>query len=879
MGSWRRVISVAAVAFCFVVPLAPAWGAPVLGQNILSNWSFESDAHGSPGQWQVSAGVWNRRSSDPTAADGTYYYSAQKSGNATIYQDVDLTAKGYDADRLATGGYYVSYGGYQRCWPESLPWTTDLGRISLNQYTSGGPSGGSANGSDNMDWRYSVGAWGRTANDHWRLNADTTELRYTFETLRTDLFDSWNDAWLDVAFVTVNEYAIWTWGDTSASHAGTGSWNAGSLTVGDTSDGGVHVTNGGTMTTDNLTLGLQSSAFGTLDLVGATLNVNGTAWAGPGTANIAGGGLWTSGNNVYVGTSNGFGTVNLDDGNWNAGGRVIVGGRGSGEMNISSEGQWTTDGEVYFGFYAGYGARGTANVDGGSWNAGDTVAVGASGAGEVNVFSGGQWTTDGEAIVGIKIWASTPAEGGTVNIDGGTWNAGYVRIGEGATGEVNISNDGQWTTDGSVLLGRISYGDVGHGVVNLKGGAWYANGNLAIGYVGTGTGEVNITGGTMYTAVAPIISDTGTLRLDGGQWRHTGDLPLPGGGRFRFLSGTLAVTDGTLTGLDATVSEGRHVQMIGSSALLQVERQSFGAGSSLTLDGATLEVTSGGSVTFSGPLHFAAGGGTVRLRNARLFYAAGTLALAGGEVVGSGELLIGAAGVDLGSTEQPGGLLGTSDTERLTVYGDVTGSGSLMNVTVFGDVSVGDSAGEMSLENVLFTSASTVAMGILGPEEDMRDRMVIGPGVDFAGCRIEIDFVAFTPDPADVFDLFDPAGEADLAATLAGAAVITPDNWWLDTATGVLTRDPELPTLGDANLDGVVNDDDLSLVLANWNQDVTGDPDSGWGRGEFSGVAPVNDSDLSLLLANWTGGSQVPEPTTLGLLSVGALVLAWRRGR
>ena len=84
---------------------------------------------------------------------------------------------------------------------------------------------------------------------------------------------------------------------------------------------------------------------------------------------------------------------------------------------------------------------------------------------------------------------------------------------------------------------------------------------------------------------------------------------------------------------------------------------------------------------------------------------------------------------------------------------------------------------------------------------------------------------------------------------------------------------------GDANLDGVVNDADLSLLLANWNQDATGDPDGGWGRGEFNATAPVDDADLSLLLSNWTGAGVVPEPATISILAAMAVGLLARRQR
>ena len=76
---------------------------------------------------------------------------------------------------------------------------------------------------------------------------------------------------------------------------------------------------------------------------------------------------------------------------------------------------------------------------------------------------------------------------------------------------------------------------------------------------------------------------------------------------------------------------------------------------------------------------------------------------------------------------------------------------------------------------------------------------------------------------------------------------------------------------GDADADGDVDDDDLSLLLAHWGQDTDCQ------YGEFSGVVPVNDDDLSLLLANWTGSTVIPEPATLSLLAVSAMILQRHR--
>ena len=78
---------------------------------------------------------------------------------------------------------------------------------------------------------------------------------------------------------------------------------------------------------------------------------------------------------------------------------------------------------------------------------------------------------------------------------------------------------------------------------------------------------------------------------------------------------------------------------------------------------------------------------------------------------------------------------------------------------------------------------------------------------------------------------------------------------------------------GDADRDGDVDDDDLSLLLANW-----GSENATCQKGEFSGQAPVDDDDLSLLLANWTGAAgAVPEPATIGLIALGGVALLRRK--
>ena len=85
---------------------------------------------------------------------------------------------------------------------------------------------------------------------------------------------------------------------------------------------------------------------------------------------------------------------------------------------------------------------------------------------------------------------------------------------------------------------------------------------------------------------------------------------------------------------------------------------------------------------------------------------------------------------------------------------------------------------------------------------------------------------------------------------------------------------PQLP--GDANLDGKVDINDLTIVLAHYNQTGTT-----WTQGEFTGDGTVDINDLTIVLAHYgdTAGSAagpaaaVPEPSAVVLIGIGALGL------
>jgi hypothetical protein len=102
----------------------------------------------------------------------------------------------------------------------------------------------------------------------------------------------------------------------------------------------------------------------------------------------------------------------------------------------------------------------------------------------------------------------------------------------------------------------------------------------------------------------------------------------------------------------------------------------------------------------------------------------------------------------------------------------------------------------------------------------------------------------------------------------------------LDTSTpGVINIHKGF--IGDLNDDGNVDITDLNTVLAN-----LGTTTSSWSAGNFDGARTIDLTDLNDVLNNIgtsvAGGSTVvsiptPEPTSLGLLALGAAALIARR--
>jgi len=114
--------------------------------------------------------------------------------------------------------------------------------------------------------------------------------------------------------------------------------------------------------------------------------------------------------------------------------------------------------------------------------------------------------------------------------------------------------------------------------------------------------------------------------------------------------------------------------------------------------------------------------------------------------------------------------------------------------------------------------------------------------------------------------VYDPTGEMDPPWSLPVSADIDA----ISVIHGLAA-----PTGGDANRDGEVNVQDLSILASNWQKNP-----AVWEEGDFNGDAVVNVQDLSLLATTWSaGGTVVPAPPALPLLGLGLAALLVRRTR
>jgi hypothetical protein len=120
------------------------------------------------------------------------------------------------------------------------------------------------------------------------------------------------------------------------------------------------------------------------------------------------------------------------------------------------------------------------------------------------------------------------------------------------------------------------------------------------------------------------------------------------------------------------------------------------------------------------------------------------------------------------------------------------------------------------------------------------------------------------------------AGSIDLKFDVDGNDIVDTNdrNVWI--------TDIKNTFIGDANLDGQVNAEDLNALALSWRSTFA----TSWSQGDFNADGTVNASDLNELALNWRSGvaaaasaPAVPEPSSLTLLLLGGLALLRGTGR
>ncbi|MDP6546566.1 MAG: hypothetical protein QGH60_21515 [Phycisphaerae bacterium] len=169
-------------------------------------------------------------------------------------------------------------------------------------------------------------------------------------------------------------------------------------------------------------------------------------------------------------------------------GTVYAGYRGIGIFSVYG-GALADVNNVTVGMYSGATGSVGVNHQNSNWNQTGTLVVGNSGGGTFYAEGGAQLETV-DVVIGKEssgqgaVWITGVGSSQTTDWE----STGAVTVGQGGTGELNVSDYGQLTSD-SGMLGGLSAGD---GTVNVGGAEakWLLKNDLVVG--GAGSAALNI---------------------------------------------------------------------------------------------------------------------------------------------------------------------------------------------------------------------------------------------------------------------------------------------------------------------------------------------------------------------------------------------------
>ena len=257
---------------------------------------------------------------------------------------------------------------------------------------------------------------------------------------------------------------------------------------GGVSNGTVNMDAGQFNTTDSVFLGMNTGAHGTFNQTGGTTNI---------------------GNELALGRNASTGVIDLSGGVMNVAGWTVVGGGrdgGAGTATIT-----VRDGGVF-----NHAASGGGDLLNG-WQNGSS--------GTINILNGGVMTYNWWMRSGIDAGSTgritVDGVGSTLNHSVTTGGDSRVLIGEGGTGELTVSDFGQYIHGGSETRVGWHNGSVGTVNVNTSGVMTLNSGSLLVGNESGSQGTVKVESGGKVSVnngwlqIGEGAGSTGTVTVDG----------------------------------------------------------------------------------------------------------------------------------------------------------------------------------------------------------------------------------------------------------------------------------------------------------------------------------------------------------------------------
>jgi T5SS/PEP-CTERM-associated repeat protein len=471
---------------------------------------------------------------------------------------------------------------------------------------------------------------------------------------------------------------------------------------------------------------------------------------------------------------------------------ALVGSIGTGFLTFQGGGTGSGPGQLVVGGSAGSDGSVIITGLGSAWQGTNSVSVGELGAGSVSVINGGLLNTGADAD-GLSGSIGTQSSGtGTVTLQGGDWQAGgTLQIGAAGSGTLNLLQSGTVESGGATFA--VSLGSTGSGSVAGAGSKWTIAGDLTVGSGGNASlsisngGRVSNNDGTIGELASSTNSSVSVSGL-GSRWENSGDLTV---GKFGtgslFISGGAVVTNvnGTIgdkkdsTGSVSVIGLGSSWQNSGiltvggdGTADLTIDTGSVtagGAGIGSNFGPVQVTVTNHGSLTILGDVSIGGAGTTdVTIEKGATFENDNSATIGGS----GGDTTVTVTGAGSAWTIDGTGDLTLDDKGSLFVTdgGTVTAgtitllSGSLLNgqggniigsvVNQGGTMTSGDATGVLSITGNYTQTAGSLLFEIDGLGPAQFDQLVISGLANITGGTIDIVFGnGFAPTAGESFEL------------------------------------------------------------------------------------------------------------------------------